>query len=547
MHIESDLNPHGSTFQARRKEMIKLVEAVRELEAKVITLSEKKRDKFERRGQLMPRDRVALLLDRGRPIIELCSLAGLGMHDDNGKNKIQGGNSFMGIGWVSGVRVLVYAHNSAIKGGAISPMGVKKALRAQEIALQNRLPMVTLAESAGANLQYQSELFVEGGRTFANQAKLSAAGIPQVTVVHGSSTAGGAYVPGLSDYVIMVQKRAKVFLAGPPLVQAATGEISTDEELGGADMHFETTGLNEYIAPSDHEAILIARQIVASLNWKRNQSVQSSMNDGALVEHRPPRYSPDELCGVVPVDYRQPYDPREVIARLIDDSDFLEFKSGYGSEIVTGHAEVYGQAVGIIANQGPIMPEGSVKTAQFIQLCCQSNTPILFLQNTTGFMVGKDVERNGMVKHGSKMIQAVANATVPKITFLIGGAFGAGHYAMCGRAYDPRFIFAWPNNRLSVMGGQQAGEVMKIITRQNFARQGKVINEQVETQLQLFAQPIIDKIDQESSALFATARIWDDGIIDPRDSRRLLGELLSVCNEAEAATLKPNIFGVARM
>jgi len=495
----------------------------------------------------MPRDRVALLLDRGRPIIELCSLAGLGMHDDNGKNKIQGGNSFMGIGWVSGVRVLVYAHNSAIKGGAISPMGVKKALRAQEIALQNRLPMVTLAESAGANLQYQSELFVEGGRTFANQAKLSAAGIPQVTVVHGSSTAGGAYVPGLSDYVIMVQKRAKVFLAGPPLVQAATGEISTDEELGGADMHFETTGLNEYIAPSDHEAILIARQIVASLNWKRNQSVQSSMNDGALVEHRPPRYSPDELCGVVPVDYRQPYDPREVIARLIDDSDFLEFKSGYGSEIVTGHAEVYGQAVGIIANQGPIMPEGSVKTAQFIQLCCQSNTPILFLQNTTGFMVGKDVERNGMVKHGSKMIQAVANATVPKITFLIGGAFGAGHYAMCGRAYDPRFIFAWPNNRLSVMGGQQAGEVMKIITRQNFARQGKVINEQVETQLQLFAQPIIDKIDQESSALFATARIWDDGIIDPRDSRRLLGELLSVCNEAEAATLKPNIFGVARM
>jgi geranyl-CoA carboxylase beta subunit len=547
MHIESDLNPHGSTFQARRKEMIKLVEAVRELEAKVITLSEKKREKFERRGQLMPRDRVALLLDRGRPIIELCSLAGLGMHDDNGKNKIQGGNSFMGIGWVSDVRVLVYAHNSAIKGGAISPMGVKKALRAQEIALQNRLPMVTLAESAGANLQYQSELFVEGGRTFANQAKLSAAGIPQVTVVHGSSTAGGAYVPGLSDYVIMVQKRAKVFLAGPPLVQAATGEISTDEELGGADMHFETTGLNEYIAPSDHEAILIARQIVASLNWKSNQSVQSSMNDGALVEHRPPRYSPDELCGVVPVDYRQPYDPREVIARLIDDSDFLEFKSGYGSEIVTGHAEVYGQAVGIIANQGPIMPEGSVKTAQFIQLCCQSHTPILFLQNTTGFMVGKDVERNGMVKHGSKMIQAVANATVPKITFLIGGAFGAGHYAMCGRAYDPRFIFAWPNNRLSVMGGQQAGEVMKIITRQNFARQGKVINEQVETQLQLFAQPIIDKIDQESSALFATARIWDDGIIDPRDSRRLLGELLSVCNEAEAATLKPNIFGVARM
>jgi geranyl-CoA carboxylase beta subunit len=521
--------------------MIKLVEEVRELEAKVIALSEKKRDKFERRGQLLPRDRVELLLDRGRPFIELCSLAGLGMHDDDGKRKIQGGNSLIGIGWVSGVRVLVYAHNSAIKGGAISPMGVKKALRAQEIALQNRLPMVTLAESAGANLQYQSELFVEGGRTFANQAKLSAAGLPQVTVVHGSSTAGGAYVPGLSDYVIMVKKRAKVFLAGPPLVQAATGEVSTDEELGGAEMHYETTGLNEYIARSDHEAILIARQVVASLNWKRHQS------GDALIEHRPPRYSPDELCGVVPVDYRHPYDAREVIARLVDDSEFLEFKSGYGSEIVTGHAEVYGQTVGIIANQGPIMPEGSVKTAQFIQLCCQSHTPILFLQNTTGFMVGKDVERDGMVKHGSKMIQAVANATVPKITFLIGGAFGAGHYAMCGRAYDPHFIFAWPNNRLSVMGGQQAGEVMKIITRQNFARRGATMNEQLEAQIQQFAQPLIDQIDRESSALFATARLWDDGIIDPRDSRRLLGELLSICNEAEETSLHPNIFGVARM
>ena len=547
MHIESDLNPHGSTFQARKEEMIKLVKEVRELEAKVTTLSEKKREKLEGRGQLMPRDRLALLLDRGSPFIELCTLAGLGMHDDDGKRKVQGGSSIIGIGWVSGIRVLVYAHNSAIKGGAISPMGVKKALRAQEIALQNRLPMVTLAESAGANLQYQSELFVEGGKTFANQAKLSAAGIPQVTVVHGSSTAGGAYVPGLSDYVIMVKKRAKVFLAGPPLVQAATGEISTDEELGGAEMHHESTGLNEYIARSDHEAILLARKVVSALNWNAHLGSRDHNLDSALIDNRPPRYSPNELCGVVPVDYRQPYDAREVIARLVDDSEFLEFKGGYGSEIVTGHAEVYAQKVGIIANQGPIMPEGAVKTAQFIQLCCQSHTPILFLQNTTGFMVGKDVERNGMVKHGSKMIQAVANATVPKITFLIGGAFGAGHYAMCGRAYNPRFIFAWPNNRLSVMGGQQAGEVMKIITRQNFARQGKPITEQVEKQLQMFAQPIIDKIDSESSALFATARLWDDGIIDPRDSRRLLGELLSVCQDAEETTLYPNIFGVARM
>ena len=541
MQIESDVNPQSAAFKAHREEMLALLEGVRTREAQVVTLSEKKRTKFEKRGQLLPKDRLALLLDRGRPVIELCALAGLGMHDDDGERHIQGGNSLMVIGWVSGVRVLVYAHNSAIKGGAMSPMGVQKALRAQKIALENRLPMVTLAESAGANLQYQSELFVEGGRTFANQAKLSAAGIPQITVVHGSSTAGGAYVPGLSDYVIMVKDRAKVFLAGPPLVQAATGEISSDEELGGAEMHHRETGLNEYMAQNDEEAILIARRVVASLHWKGSEPPQG------LVESRPPRYSPDELCGVVPVDYRQPYDAREVIARLLDGSDFLEFKAGYGSEIVAGHGEAYGQSVGILANQGPILPEGSVKTAQFIQLCCQSNTPLLFLQNTTGFMVGKDVEKAGMVKHGAKMIQAVANATVPKITFLIGGAFGAGHYAMCGRAYDPRFIFAWPNNRLSVMGGQQAGEVMKIITRANFARQGMPITDEVEEQLKAFAQPLIDQFDQESSALFATARLWDDGIIDPRDSRRLLGELLSICREAEDVELRPNVFGVARM
>jgi geranyl-CoA carboxylase beta subunit len=521
--------------------MLRLVDEVRALEAKVEAQSEKKRERFESKGRLLPRDRVELLLDRGRPLIEISPLAGLGMHDDDGKRQLQGGGSFVGIGWVSGTRVVIYAHNSAIKGGAISPMGLQQALRAQEIALENRLPMVTLAESAGANLQYQSELFVEGGRTFARQAKLSAAGIPQVTVVHGSSTAGGAYVPGLSDYVIMVRERAKVFLAGPPLVQAATGEVSTDEELGGAQMHYESTGLNEYLARDDREAILIARRVVAALHWRPRAE------ESLLVERRPPRYSPDELCGVVPVDYRQPYDAREVIARLVDDSEFVEFKGGYGAEIVAGHAELYDLPVGIIANQGPIMPEGAVKTAQFIQLCCQSNTPLLFLQNTTGFMVGRDVERAGMVKHGAKMIQAVANATVPKLTLLIGGAFGAGHYAMCGRSYDPRFIFAWPNNRLSVMGGPQAGEVMKIITRQNFARRGVPVDDKLNAQLDQLAQPLIDQIERESTALFATARLWDDGIIDPRDSRRLIGELLSICRDSEAQPLRPNVFGVARM
>ena len=324
--------------------------------------------------------------------------------------------------------------------------------------------MVTLAESAGANLQYQSELFVDGGRTFANQAKLSAAGLPQVTVVHGSSTAGGAYVPGMSDYVIMVREKAKVFLAGPPLVKAATGEDANDEELGGADMHYTQTGLAEYVANDDAEAISHAREVLASLNW--NDQIKES----ATKTYDEPLYDIDELCGVVPADYRQPYDAREIVARLLDGSDFTGFKAGYGPEIVAGTGSVHGRRVGIIGNNGPIFPAGSVKAAQFIQLCCQSQTPLLFLQNTTGFMVGKQVEKDGMVKHGSKLIQAVATASVPKITFLIGAAFGAGHYAMCGRSYDPRFIFAWPNNRVAVMGGEQAAGVMQILQNKSLRK-----------------------------------------------------------------------------
>ena len=547
MQIESMVNPQGATYQKNREEMIALLDEVRSVEARVVAASESKREKFEKRGQLLPRDRLSLLLDRGRPFIELSSLAGYKMHDDDGKKKVQGGGSITGIGWVSDTRVMIYVHDAAIKGGAISPMGVRKALRAQEVALENRLPMVTLAESAGANLKYQSELFVEGGRTFANQAKLSAAGLPQVTVVHGSSTAGGAYVPGLSDYVVMVRERAKVFLAGPPLVQAATGEVATDEELGGAQMHAEVTGLNEYLAENDREAILIAREVVHALQWRAHSKTAQTHHTGALIDRRPPLYDPDELCGAIPVDYRQPYDARELIARLVDGSDFNDFKAKYGAEIVAGFAEVYGQPVGILANNGPILPEGSVKTAQFIQLCCQSNTPLLFLQNTTGFMVGRDAEEAGMVKHGSKMIQAVANASVPKITFLIGGAFGAGHYAMCGRAYDPRFIFAWPNNRIAVMGGPQAGEVLKIITTANWRRKGLPINEQTLAQVDAFKQGVVDQIDRESTALFGTARLWDDGVIDPRDSRRLLGELLSICEASARTPLNPIQFGVARM
>ena len=519
--------------------MLEALEEVRALERLVVQSSASKREKFTSRGQLLPRERLALLLDRGAPFIELSPLAGLGMHDDDGKKRVQGGGSIAGIGWVSGVRVVVYVHDSAIKGGAVPPMGVKKALRAQEIALENRLPMVTLAESAGANLEYQSELFVEGGRTFANQAKLSAAGIPQITVVHGSSTAGGAYVPGMSDYVIMVRGRAKVFLAGPPLVKAATGEESTDEALGGAEMHFEKTGLCEYLAEDDEAAVLIARDVVAQLQW-------SLAGDGPLPDAPPPLYDPDQLCGIVPTDYRVPYDAREVIARIVDGSRFNSFKDGFGGEIVAGFAEIYGQPIGILANNGPIHPAGAVKSAQFIQLCVQQQRPLLFLQNTTGFMVGRAVEEAGMVKHGAKMIQAVATASVPKITLQIGGSFGAGHYAMCGRSYDPRFIFAWPNNRVSVMGGPQAAEVLRIITEQKWRQRGIPITEQASEQIKAFGKIIVDQIERESTALFATARLWDDGIIDPRDSRRVLGELLSICRAAAARPLSPNSFGVAR-
>ena len=539
-HLTSHLDTSSETFQTNRKEMLDLVDHLRGTEQSIRDNSAKKKAKFEKRKQLLPRQRIELLLDRGAPFIQLCTLAGYAMHDDDGKKNVMGGGSIVGIGFISGVRCMVTASDSAIKGGAVSPMGVQKALRAQEIALENRLPMVNLVESAGANLLYQSELFVDGGRTFANQAKLSAAGIPQITVVHGSSTAGGAYLPGMSDYVIMVRKRARVFLAGPPLVKAATGEEATDEELGGADMHFTETGLTEFIAEDDRSAIAMARDVVDSLNWNRKSAVQAG-------SPLPPRYSVDELCGAIPVDYRTPYDVRELIARLVDDSWFMEFKQGFGPRIVTGRAKIEGFPVGIIGNNGPIYPDDAVKAAQFIQLCCQTNTPLLFLQNTTGFMVGTEVERDGMVKHGSKMIQAVANASVPKITLLIGAAFGAGHYAMCGRSYDPRFIFAWPNNRIAVMGGEQAASVMKIIATQRFAQHGAEITPELEAQFDEGTRPIVEQIDRESTAFFSSARIWDDGIIDPRDSRRVLGQVLAVCEETETRTLYPSQFGVARM
>jgi len=533
--LQSGLDTRSGTFSANADAMTAKLAEVRQLEAAVRANSASKKATFDKRGQLLPRERVERLLDRGAPFLELSTLAGYKMHDDDGAKNIMGGGSIAGIGVVSGKRVLVSASDSGIKGGTIPPTGLKKSLRLQEIAEENKLPLIYLVESGGANLLYQSEMFVEGGRSFANQARLSAAGIPQIAIVHGSSTAGGAYLPGMSDYVVLVRNRSKIFLAGPPLVKAAIGEDADDEELGGADVHGRVTGLGEYVADDDTQALAYGREIMRFLNWDRV---------GERGEGKPPLFDAEELLGVVPADDRTPFDMREVIARIVDGSDFLEFKRDYGSETLCGHAMVDGRPVGIIANNGPIMPQGSTKAAQFIQLCDQAATPLVFLQNTTGYMVGKQAEADGAVKHGSKMIQAVANARVPKFTFIIGGSYGAGNYGMCGRGFSPRFIFSWPSARTAVMGGEQAAKVMEIVARGKASRDGADADEAA---LKKQSAAIRAGIEAQSTALFATARLWDDGIIDPRDTRTVLALCLALAAEGEARTLRPNAFGVARM
>ena len=533
--LRSKINPRSDAFAANAQRMQALLADVLRLQGLVIAESESKRAKFEKRNQMLPRERVARLLDRGTPFLELSRLAGLNMHDDDGKKAVLGGGSIIGIGVVAGKRCLISVNDSAVKGGTIAPMGLRKALRAQEIATENKLPVIYLVESGGANLMYQSEIFIEGGRSFANQARMSAAGLPQISVVHGSSTAGGAYLPGLSDYVILVRGRSSIFLAGPPLVKAAIGEDCTEDELGGAETHAQVTGLGEYLCEDDAHAIAMTREVMDKLRWDVA---------GAAAPYAEPLFDVQELMGIVPADEREPYDVREVIARLVDGSDFLEFKASYAPEMMCGHARVHGQLVGILGNNGPIQPAGSTKAAQFIQLCDQSGTPLVFLQNTTGYMVGSVAERSGAIKHGSKMIQAVANARVPKFTFVLGGSYGAGNYGMCGRGFDPRFIFSWPTARTAVMGGAQAAKVMDIINRAKIERTGMEANE---VALKAMSDGLRLRLDKESSVLFGTARLWDDGIIDPRETRRILGLCLALAHEAEQRTLRPNTFGVARM
>jgi geranyl-CoA carboxylase beta subunit len=536
--FETRIDPRAPLFAENRERMLGRLLEVRNLEQKVRDASGAAADKFKARAQLLPRERVGKMLDQDRPFIELSPLAGYKMHDDDGGDSIAGGGSIIRIGFVEGVRCLVVANDSAIKGGSISPMGLQKSLRAQEIALRLKLPIVSLVESGGANLLYQSEIFVDGGRVFANMARLSAAGIPQITVVHGSSTAGGAYLPGLSDYVVVVKGKAKVFLAGPPLVKAALGKDATDEELGGAEMHAKVSGLAEYLAQDDAHGIAIGREIVAKIGWDDDMPAVRART------FEPPRYDAEDLLGIVPADPRKPYDVREIVARIVDASDFLDFKKDWGAQTVCMLARVEGHRCAFIGNNGPIHPQGAAKAAQFIQACCQTGTPIVYLHNTTGYMVGVDAEERGIIKHGAKMIQAVANATVPQISVIIGGSFGAGNYGMCGRSFDPTLVFAWPNSRVAVMGGDQAGRVMGIITEAKMKRSGAPVDSEAIAGLQ---QQVKEKLDSESTALYATARLWDDGIIDPRETRRVLAFTLESCREAAHRKLKPSTFGVARM
>jgi geranyl-CoA carboxylase beta subunit len=530
--IQSKIDTSSAAFQGNRKRMLELIAQLRSLEERTRRKSEGAKPLFDKRGQLLPRERIARLLDAGAPWLELSSLAGYCLDNPDPEKSVPGGGMVAGIGYVAGVRAMVVASDSGIDAGAIQHMGREKLLRAQNLAMENRLPFVHLVELAGANLlKYRVEGFIHGGAIFYNLARLSAAGLPVVTVVHGSSTAGGAYMPGLSDYVIMVRGRAKAFLAGPPLLKAATGEIATDEELGGAVMHTHVSGLGEYLAEDDSDGVRLAREVLSRLNWASNS------NPGG----KPPRYPAEELLGVMPADYRKPVDMREAIARFVDDSDWLDFKADYGPATVCGHAAIQGHRIGIVTNNGPLDPAGATKATHFIQACCQSGLPLLYLQNTTGYIVGKASEEAGMIKHGSKMIQAVSNATVPQLTLMCGASFGAGNYGMCGRAYNPRFLFSWPNAQTAVMGAEQAALTMAIVMEGGMKRKGLEVNL---SEISSVKEKIIQNFEKQQSAFVTSAFLLDDGVIDPRDTRNVLGFCLSIVSERR--DVNPMQFGVAR-
>ncbi len=537
--FQSHINVDSKEFSESRGQMLALVEKLRELSNRASETSERRRSRFEERGQLTPRERLSRLLDPGMPFLELFNMANYLVESDDPDTSIPGGNVIAGIGFVSGSRCMIYVDDSGISAGTVSAMSIEKICRILDIALKMKLPLIHLVESGGGDLmQYKVEMWSRSGGMYYRLARLSAAGIPTFAILHGPSTAGGAYMPGLSDYVIGVKGRGRAALAGSALVKAATGEIADDEELSGAEMHATTTGLVEYLAEDDAHGLIIARDLVERLQWNSDceRPIEQSFKQ--------PLYDPDEIAGVVPSDYKKPYDVRELIARIVDGSDFVEFKPGYGSATVTVHASIFGRRCGIIGNNGPIDPNGATKAAHFFQLCDQANTPIVFLSNTTGYIVGTESEQAGMIKHGSKMVQAASNVRVPRITLYIGASFGAGNFGMCGAGYDPDFIFAWPNARTGVMGGEQAAQTMTQVMEASARRRGKTVDKE---DLKEQEVKLKQHFDSQSGAFYTSGRLLDQGIIDPRDTRNVLGFALETCWESRQRKLCPNSFGVARL
>jgi acyl-CoA carboxylase subunit beta len=516
--LRSALDDKSVAYTANAEAMLaKLAEIEAELAKAIAGGGPKYTERHRSRGKLLARERIELLLDADSPFLELSPLAAWGTEF------AVGGSVVTGIGVVEGTECLISANDPTVRGGTSNPWTVRKSFRAHDIALANRLPVISLVESGGADLPTQKEIFIPGGRTFRDLTRLSAAGIPTIAIVFGNSTAGGAYLPGMSDHVVMINERSKVFLGGPPLVKMATGEESDDESLGGAQMHARTSGLADYLAADEQDAIRIGRRIVARLNWRKQ-------GPGPAAVPVPPRYNDEQLIGIVPPDLRIPFDPREVIARVVDGSDFDEFKPAYGASLVTGWANVHGYPVGLLANaQGVLFSGESQKAAQFIQLANQVDTPLIFLHNTTGYMVGSQYEQAGIIKHGAMMINAVSNSAVPHISILMGASYGAGHYGMCGRAYDPRFLFAWPSAKSAVMGPAQLAGVLSIVSRSAAQAAGRPFDEDADAAMREMVEA---QIEAESLPMFLSGRIYDDGIIDPRDTRTVLGLCLSVIHGA---------------
>lgn len=532
--IHTAINPRGAEFLANHATMKKLVDELRANTANIAQGgNESARKKHVDRGKWLARDRINGLLDAGSPFLEISPLAAFGMYD----HEVPSAGLIAGIGRVSGVECMIVANDATVKGGTYYPMTVKKHLRAQEIARENRLPCIYMVDSGGAYLPMQDEVFPDRehfGRIFYNQSQMSAMGIAQIAIVMGSCTAGGAYVPAMSDESIIVKNQGTIFLGGPPLVKAATGEIVSAEDLGGSDVHTRISGVCDHLADNDQHALVLARRMMANLNYRKPHSIN-------VATPEPPRYPTEELYGIIPKDSRKPYDVREVIARLVDGSRLDEFKARYGNTLVTGFSHIFGYPVGIIANNGILFSESAQKGAHFIELCAQRQIPLVFLQNISGFMVGRKYENGGIAKDGAKMVTAVSTSAVPKFSMLIGGSFGAGNYGMCGRAYGPRFLWSWPNARISVMGGEQAAGVLATVKRDSMEKCGKLWSADEE---EVFKKPIREQYETQGNPYYATARLWDDGIVDPAQSRQVLGLGISASLNAPITESR---FGLFRM